>query len=78
MEETKDCDGNVLQSGDTIKAIKDLNVKGTKLTVKQGLPIKKIRLTNDLEEIDCKVDGISVTLKTCFVRKVQAKGKKKR
>ena len=56
-----------------------LKVKGTKLTVKQGQTVKKIRVTNDPEQIDCKVDGISITLLTCFVRKVQdKKGKKKR
>ena len=77
--DTTDCDGNVRTTGDTVKPIKDLPVKGTKLTAKLGYPLKKIRITNDPEEIDCKVDEVSVTLKTCFVRKVlDKKGKKKR
>lgn len=76
--ETKDCDGNILESGDTIKTIKDLKVKGTKITVKQGQTVKKIRTTNDPEQIDCKVDGISITLLTCFVRKQKDKKKKRR
>lgn len=75
--DTKDCDGNVLETGDTIKTTKDLKVKGAKLTVKQGQTVKKIRVGDNPEEIDCKVDGISVTLKTCFVRKQQDKKKKK-
>lgn len=76
--ETKDCDGNILESGDTIKTIKDLKVKGTKITVKQGQAVKKIRITNDPEQIDCKVDGINITLLTCFVRKQKDKKKKRK
>ena len=66
---TKDAFGNILADGDTIKTIKDLKVKGSSIVLKQGVTIKKIRLTDDIEEIDCKVDGSSITLKTCFVKK---------
>jgi len=76
--DTKDCDGNILESGDTVKTIKDLKVKGTKITVKQGQTVKKIRTTNDPEQIDCKVDGVSITLLTCFVRKQKDKKKKRK
>lgn len=76
--ETKDCDGNLLETGDTIKTTKDLPVKGTKITVKQGQTVKKIRVTDDPGEIDCKIDGTSVTLKTCFVRKQKDKKKKRK
>jgi len=66
---TKDAFGNILTDGDTIKTIKDLKVKGSSMVLKQGVTIKKIRLTEDVEEIDCKVDDSSITLKTCFVKK---------
>ena len=66
---TKDAFGNILADGDTIKTIKDLKVKGSSIVLKQGVTVKKIRLTDDIEEIDCKVDGSSITLKTCFVKK---------
>ena len=65
----KDSNGNVLQDGDTVSVIKSLKVKGSTTTIKQGTTIKKIRLTDDPEEVDCKVDGMSVVLKTCFMKK---------
>jgi protein PhnA len=65
----KDSNGNVLQEGDSVTVIKSLKVKGATTTIKQGTMIKKIRLTGNNEEVDCKVDGMSVVLKTCFLRK---------
>lgn len=65
----KDSNGNILQNGDTVSVIKSLKVKGSTTTIKQGTTIKKIRLTDDAEEVDCKVDGMSVVLKTCFLKK---------
>ncbi|NEU06878.1 alkylphosphonate utilization protein [Flavihumibacter sp. R14] len=65
----KDSNGNTLQDGDTVSVIKSLKVKGSSTTIKQGTTIKKIRLTDDPEEVDCKVDGMSVVLKTCFLKK---------
>jgi len=65
----KDSNGNILQDGDTVSVIKSLKVKGSSTTIKQGTTIKKIRLTDDPEEVDCKVDGMSVVLKTCFLKK---------
>jgi len=65
----KDSNGNILQDGDTVSVIKSLKVKGSATTIKQGTTIKKIRLTDDAEEVDCKVDGMSVVLKTCFLKK---------
>ena len=35
----------------------------------QTYPAKPIRLVDGDHEIDCKVDGIAVGLKACFVRK---------
>ena len=65
----KDSNGNILQDGDTVSVIKSLKVKGSSTTIKQGTTIKKIRLTDDPEEVDCKVDGMSVVLKTCFLKR---------
>ena len=65
----KDSNGTLLQDGDTVSVIKSLKVKGSSTTIKQGTTIKKIRLTDDPEEVDCKVDGMSVVLKTCFLKK---------
>ncbi|HLP29284.1 MAG TPA: alkylphosphonate utilization protein [Candidatus Didemnitutus sp.] len=68
--EIKDSLGNVLATGDTIKVIKDLKVGGTSVTLKGGQVIKKIRVTDDPDHVDCKVDGIKIAVKTEFVRKV--------
>ncbi|MBK9247513.1 MAG: alkylphosphonate utilization protein [Ignavibacteria bacterium] len=65
----KDCNGKVLVTGDTVTLIKDLKVKGSSLNLKQGTVIKKIRLTDNDEEVDCKVDGMSIVLKTMFLKK---------
>lgn len=66
----KDAAGNVLADGDSVSLIKDLKVKGTSTTLKQGTVIKSIRLTADPEEIDCRFDGIKgLVLRTEFVRK---------
>lgn len=65
----KDSNGNILLEGDSVTVIKDLNVKGSSMVIKRGTRVKNIRLTDSPEEIDCKVDGSSIVLKTCFVKK---------
>ena len=65
----KDSNGNVLQDGDTVVIIKDLKVKGSSMVIKRGTKVKSIRLTENPEEVDCKIDGSSIVLKTCFLKK---------
>lgn len=67
--EVKDCNGNLLNDGDTVVVIKGLKVKGSSQMIKQGTVVKNIRLTNDEEEIEGKVDKTKMVLKTIFVRK---------
>ncbi len=67
--EVKDSNGNKLVDGDSVQVIKDLKVKGSSITLKRGKLIKNIKLTDDAEEIDCRVDGTSIVLKTCFLKK---------
>lgn len=67
--EVKDCNGNILQDGDSVQLIKDLKVRGSSMTIKQGTVVKKIRLTNNPEEIDGKVDGTKIVLRTEFLKK---------
>ena len=68
--EAKDCHGNILSQGDSVLVIKDLKVKGTSVTLKQGTKIKNIRLTEDEEEIACNTDKVKgLILKTCFLKK---------
>ncbi|WP_183578844.1 alkylphosphonate utilization protein [Mucilaginibacter sp. X5P1] len=65
----KDSNGNQLMDGDSVLLIKSLKVKGGNTTLKQGTLVKKIRLTDNDEEVDCKIDGMSIVLKTCFLKK---------
>jgi protein PhnA len=66
----KDAAGNVLADGDQVTLIRDLKVKGTSQTLKQGTVIRSIRLTANDEEIDCRHESIKgLVLRTEFVRK---------
>ena len=68
--EVHDAAGNVLADGDSVALIKDLKVKGTNQTLKQGTVIKSIRLTDNDQEIECRYEGIKgLVLRTEFVRK---------
>lgn len=63
--ETKDAHGTVLADGDQVFLIKDVTIKGSKNTIKQGT-VYKIRLTDNPEE----VDGPSgLVLKTSVIKK---------
>jgi len=65
-----DAAGNPLVDGDSVTLIKDLKVKGTNQTLKQGTVIKSIRLTDNDEEIDCRHEAVKgLVLRTEFVRK---------
>jgi len=66
----RDCNGTVLASGDSVIVIKDLKVKGSSTTLKQGTKIKNIRLTDSDEEIECHAEGLkNLVLKTMFLKK---------
>ncbi len=68
--EVRDAVGNLLQDGDQVTLVKDLNVKGAGQTLKQGTLIKSIRLTGDAQEIDCRYPGIKgLVLRAEFVKK---------
>jgi protein PhnA len=67
--EHKDSNGNVLNEGDTVTVIKDLKVRGTSSVIKRGIVVKNIRLTDDEEEIEGKVEKSMIVLKTCFLKK---------
>lgn len=65
----KDSNGAVLEDGDAVTVIKDLKVKGSSMVIKRGTKVKSIRLTENPEEVDCKIEGSSIVLKTCFLKK---------
>ena len=65
----RDANGNLLADGDTVVLIKDLKLKGSSQTIKVGTKIKNIRLVDGDHNVDAKVDGIAVMLKSCFLKK---------
>ena len=67
--EVRDAHGNVLKDGDSVSVIKDLKVKGSSLVVKVGTKVKNIKLVEGDHNIDCKIDGQGMMLKSQFVRK---------
>lgn len=66
----KDANGNVLQDGDAVVLIKDLKVKGSSITLKQGTKVKSIRLVGGDHAVDCRMDAGNFMLKAEFLRKV--------
>ena len=66
----KDAYGNVLADGDIVAMIKDLKLKGSSEVLKVGTKSQPIRLVDGDHEISCKMDGIAIGLKACFVKKV--------
>lgn len=65
----KDAHGSVLSDGDCVSLIKDLKLKGSSQVIKGGTKSKPIKLVDGDHEISCKMDGIAVGLKACFVKK---------
>ena len=66
---TLDSNGAVLQSGDTVTLIKDLNVKGAGFTAKRGTAVRNISLTDNPEHIEGRVNGVRIVLLTCYLKK---------
>jgi len=66
----KDCNGNILQNGDSVIIVKDLPVKGFLKNIKTGTKVKNIRLVDGDHNIDCKVGEFgAMALKSIFVKK---------
>ena len=68
--DVKDSNGALLIDGDSVTVIKDLKVKGSSLVLKRGTLVKKIKLTDIENEIDCRINGSRIVLKTEFLKKV--------
>ena len=65
-----DSNGVVLNTGDSIVLIKDLDVKGANFTAKRGTAVRNIRLVHDNpEHIEGKVNGQSIVILTKYVKK---------
>jgi len=65
-----DCYGAVLEAGDTVTLIKDLNVKGANFTAKRGTAVRGISLVPDEPgQIEGRVNGQHIVILTKFVKK---------
>lgn len=70
VELHKDCNGAVLQAGDSIVLIKSLDVKGSTLNAKMGTVVKNIRLVeNNTDQIEGKIEGQVIVILTKYTRK---------
>jgi len=65
-----DSNGVRLEAGDTVTIIKDLDVKGASFVAKRGTTVKNIRITSDPTHVEGRVNGTSIMLKTCFLKKI--------
>lgn len=65
----RDSNGAELFDGDAVTVIKDLKVKGSLMVIKRGTKVKSIKLTDNPEEVDCRIEGSSIVLKTCFLKR---------
>jgi protein PhnA len=65
----RDSNGTPLAQGDSVTLIKDLEVKGAGFTAKRGTLVKNIVLTEDSALIEGRVNGSTIVLKTCFLKK---------
>lgn len=65
-----DSNGAILNAGDNVTLIKDLEVKGAGFTAKRGTLVKSISLTDNPEHIEGRVNGTRIVLLTKFLKKV--------
>jgi protein PhnA len=69
--EIRDSNGTVLNEGDSVQLIKDLDVKGANVTLKRGTVIKNIRLGEGSEAVQGNSDKVKgLRLKPEFLKKV--------
>lgn len=68
----KDSNGVVLQDGDSVVLIKDLDVKGATFTAKRGAAVHNIKLVwDDATLIEGRVENQSIYILTQYVKKTK-------
>ena len=66
----RDCNGVVLQSGDSVVLTKSLDVKGSTINARMGTSVKNIKLVaENTNQIEGKIEGQQIVILTKFVRK---------
>ena len=66
----KDANGNLLADGDDVVLIKDLKVRGSSDVIKQGTKVRGIRVVGGDHDVEGKVNGSAMMLKSEFLKKV--------
>lgn len=66
---TVDANGTVLQTGNNVTLIKDLDVKGGGFTAKRGTLVKNISLTNNPKHVEGKINGSVIVLVAAYLKK---------
>ncbi len=65
-----DANGTILNTGDNVVLIKDLDVKGANFTAKRGTAVRNISLVHDnAEHLEGRVNGQHIVILTKFVKK---------
>jgi protein PhnA len=68
----KDSNGNILNDGDSVVLIKDLDVKGANFTAKRGAAVHNIKLVWDnAEQIEGRVENQHIVILTQYVKKTK-------
>ena len=66
----RDSNGNQLNDGDDVVLIKDLKVRGSSQVIKQGTKVRGIRVVGGDHDVEGKVNGSAMMLKSEFLKKV--------
>lgn len=66
----RDANGNALQDGDDVVLVKDLKVKGSSLVLKMGTKVRGIRVVGGDHDVEGRVDGSPMMLKSVYLKKV--------
>jgi protein PhnA len=70
VEFHRDCNGTLLETGDTVVVIKTLDVKGSSIKAPLGTVVKNIKLVKDnFEQIEGKIEGQTIVILTKYLRK---------
>ncbi|MGL5888823.1 MAG: alkylphosphonate utilization protein [Bacteroidia bacterium] len=67
--EVRDSNGGLLSEGDNVTLIKDLKLRGSSAVLKRGTMVKGIRLTDDVSEVEGRVERQIIVLRTEFLKK---------
>lgn len=68
-EPTRDSNGAILQAGDSVTLIKDLDVKGANFTAKRGTMVRGISLSDNPEHIEGRVNGTRIVIISAYTKK---------